>query len=241
MMTPLEERIGYQFKDPRLLKQALSHPSVAYESRKKVPDYQRLEFLGDTVVELVVSEALYRMFPANDEGLLTKLRTRAVQTGTMARIARQLDLGTHVMLGRGEEQNGGRDRDSTLADALESVVGAVYLDGGIAHAHPLVMRLWAGELDTLKRAPVELNPKGQLQELLQLGEGGETPSYRIVATEGPDHAKSFQAVVVWKGHELASGLGRSKKEAQTAAAQQTLLLPNLDKLIAEERRKATPL
>ena len=232
--------MGYRFKDRRLLQQALTHPSVAYEQKIRSSQYQRLEFLGDTVVELVISEALFRMF-TGDEGMLTKLRTRVVQTGTLARIAQKLALGAHLFLGRGEEQNGGRARESNLADALEAVVGAVYLDGGFPAAHALVMLLWAEELEALRLAPVELNPKGQLQEMLQSGEGGDTPTYRIVTAGGPDHAKSFQAVVVWKGHELATGSGRSKKEAEVAAAQQALLLPTLPKLLEQERAKSLSL
>lgn len=225
-MESLESRIAYQFKQPELLQEALTHPSLPYESKDPQKHNQRLEYLGDAVLQLVLSESLFHQFPEDDEGLLTKLRTRLVQTKTLAHIARHLHLGRDLRLGKGEESNGGRSRESTLADVMESIIGAVFLDGGMEAAKALVLHHWKSELAALQHSPVELNPKGQLQELLQ-GEGGLTPTYRIVAAEGPDHLKVFQAVVVWQGRDLAAGTGRSKKEAQIAAAQAALQLPEM--------------
>lgn len=231
-MDSLESRIAYQFKQPELLQEALTHPSLPYESKNPQRHNQRLEYLGDAVLQLVLSEAIYHQFPLDDEGLLTKLRTRLVQTRTLAHIARHLCLGRDLLLGKGEESNGGRARESTLADVMEAVIGAVYLDGGIEAVRPFVLQHWSHDLAALQHSPVELNPKGQLQELLQ-GEGGNTPTYRIIAAEGPDHQKVFEAVVVWQDRDLAAGTGRSKKEAQTAAAQAALALPELVALAAK--------
>jgi ribonuclease-3 len=244
----LEARLGYKFQQRALLREALTHPSIAHNKQRvkkgaqpdNEPDkdartgfhFQRLEHLGDAVVQLAVSEALFEQFPREAEGLLTKLRTRAVQTGTMARLARELELGKHLILGRGEDSSGGRDRDKILADALEAIIGAVHQDAGYEKSRPLVLRLWAAELAALLAAPVEQNPKGQLQELLQ-NHGGETPAYRIVATEGPSHARTFEVAVVWAGRELAHGSGRSKQEAEISAAQKALVHPTLNEWIAE--------
>ena len=225
-MDSLELRISYFFQHPELLQEALTHPSLPYESKNPQRHNQRMEYLGDAVLQLVLSEAIYHQFPCDDEGLLTKLRTRLVQTRTLAHIARHLGLGKDLLLGRGEESNGGRSRESTLADVMESIIGAVYLDGGIEAARPFVLKHWETDLAALLHSPVELNPKGQLQELLQ-GEGGFTPTYRIIAAEGPDHQKIFEAVVVWQGRDLAAGTGKSKKEAQTAAAENALKSPEL--------------
>jgi ribonuclease-3 len=244
----LEARLGYKFQRRSLLREALTHPSIAHNKqrvKKNAPPtvdgdkdaqtgfhFQRLEHLGDAVVQLAVSEVLFEQFPKESEGLLTKLRTRAVQTGTMARLARQLELGQHLILGRGEDSSGGRDRDKILADALEAIIGAVHQDSGFDQSRPLVLRLWAAEIAALREAPVEQNPKGQLQELLQ-NHGGETPTYRIVTTEGPSHARTFEVAVTWAGRELAHGSGRSKQEAEVAAAQKALQNPSLSEWIAE--------
>ena len=243
----LEARLGYTFRQQSLLKEALTHPSIAHNKQKKRDatestdgeavrsgfHFQRLEHLGDAVVQLAISETLFEQFPKDDEGLLTKLRTRAVQTGTMARLARQLELGPHLVLGRGEESSGGRDRDKILADALEAIIGAVHLDSNYDVSRQLVLRLWASELAALRAAPVEQNPKGQLQELLQ-NHGGETPSYRIISSDGPSHARTFLVQVAWNGTDLATGSGRSKQEAEIAAAQRALSLPDLQQIIAQK-------
>ena len=240
-MESLEARIGYEFKEQNLLTTALTHPSVSHERKTSGKDYQRLEFLGDAVVDLVISESLYLLFPEDDEGLLSKLWTRAVKTETMARIARNIGLGADLLLGRGEESIGGRQRDSTLADTLEAVIGAVHLDGGVAASHALVSKLWKEELAALKLAPVDVNPKGQLQEMLQIPPWGETPSYRIAGTAGPDHHRHFEAIVSWKGHDLAKGSGRSKQDAQVDAARQALNLTNLSSIIQAEKDRHSAL
>jgi ribonuclease-3 len=240
-MDPLEVRLGYEFKTRSLLLTALTLPSVAHERKISGTDYQRLEFLGDGVVDLVISERLFHLFPEEDEGMLSKLWTRAVKTETMAQIARQLGLGDDLVLSRGDEAAGGRNRDSTLADALEALIGAVHVDGGIGASQPLIERLWHEELTNLRIAPEEQNPKGELQEMLQVPPWGETPTYRITSSNGPDHLRNFEAVVVWKGRELGSGFGRSKQEAQIAAARKALSLPGLPAILAAERSRLSSL
>jgi ribonuclease III len=238
-MDSLEARIGYQFKKRSLLTLALTHPSASHEQKSSGKDYQRLEFLGDAVVDHVIAETLFHMFPEEDEGFLSKLWSRAGRESTMAKIARELDLGAEIVLGRSEQKRG-QDRDSTLADTLEAMIGAVHLDGGYAASQKLIQRLWKGELASLRLSPVDMNPKGQLQEMLQVPPWGETPTYRVTSSEGPDHLKSYEAVVVWKGRELASGSGRSKQDAQISAARQALLLPSLPLIIETERQKQPP-
>ena len=236
-MDSLEARIGYTFKNVRLLHSALTHPGLGVRQREIGRTYQRLEFLGDAVVDLVISEELYHIFPEADEGLLSKLWTRAVQSSTMARIAQQWQFDRHLQLSGADERKGHRKREGTLADTLEAVIGAVHLDGGFPAAQQVILRLWLDELQALKRSPVELNPKGQLQELLQGGLKSETPLYRIVGENGPDHERRFEAVVCWKGRDLAAGRGFSKQQAEIAAAQAALNLPQLAFIIAEERAK----
>ena len=237
-MDTLEARLGYEFKTRSLLLTALTLPSVANERKISGKAYQRLEFLGDGVVDLVISELLYHLFPDDDEGVLSKMWTRVVKTETMAQIARRVGLGADLELSRGDEASGGRDRDSTLADALEAVIGAVHVDGGLEASRPLVERLWKDELASLLISPDEQNPKGQLQEMLQMPPWGETPTYRITSAAGPDHLPSFEAVVVWKGQDLASGTGRGKQEAQVAAARQALIRPDLKDIIRAAKRKS---
>lgn len=219
-MQPLESRIQYKFRNSLLLAEALTHPSLAYESHKAF-DNQRLEFLGDAVLQLAVTEKLYRLFPEFTEGRLTKLRARVVSRRALARLASSIDLGDYVMLGKGEEQSGGRRRPSTLADAFEALIGAVYLDAGMKPARELVLRLLDGDIDGMVESPDERNPKGELQEVLQ-SIHPHAPVYRIVSEAGPDHRRVFQAEVSWRKAVLATGKGKSKKEAEARAAAEAL-------------------
>ena len=166
-MQPLESRIQYKFRNSLLLAEALTHPSLAYESQKPHFDNQRMEFLGDAVLQLVVTEELFRMFPDLPEGQLTKLRSRVVSRRALARFAMGIHLGDYVLLGKGEESTGGRRRLSTLADAFESLIGAVYLDTGQGSVRELILRLFESEIGNMITSPEERNPKGELQEILQ--------------------------------------------------------------------------
>ncbi|MBL9133666.1 MAG: ribonuclease III [Verrucomicrobiaceae bacterium] len=229
-MEPLESILGHTFLQPRLLTEALTHGSVSYEAQRAGIDNQRLEFLGDAVLQLSLSHALFNRLGNADEGRLTKSRAHLVSTKSLARLARDIGLGPYLHMGRGEEASGGRDRDSTLADALEAVVGALYLDGGIDAASGFILRVFCAELDLLGDGLVESNPKGDLQERLQAVHS-EAPAYRIIAQTGPDHAKSFEAAVTWRGHELGRGAGKSKKEAEVQAASSALANPELDTIM----------
>src|SRR5438105_3089542 len=166
-MSPLEERIGYKFRNPLLLAEALTHPSVGHELQRQHFDNQRLEFLGDAILQLVVTEYLFRNFSAEAEGQLTKLRSRLVSRETLKTHAAALDLGRYLMMGRGEEASGGRERTSTLADAFEALIGAIYLDSDLETARKFVLAQARDEFADIAKEPTDINPKGELQELLQ--------------------------------------------------------------------------
>lgn len=220
-MQPLENRIHYKFRNSFLLAEALTHPSLAYESQKPHFDNQRLEYLGDAVLQLIVTEQLFKMFPDYPEGKMTKLRSRVVSRRALARFALAIHLGDYVMLGRGEEATGGRKRLSTLADAFEALIGAVYLDSGMEKARELVLRLFSAEINAMISSPEERNPKGELQEFLQAIQP-VAPVYRVISESGPDHRRVFQAEVSWLDRTLATGKGKSKKEAEARAAAEAL-------------------
>lgn len=220
-MQPLESRIHYKFRNSLLLAEALTHPSLAYESQKPHFDNQRMEFLGDAVLQLIVTEELFRQFPDFTEGKLTKLRSRVVSRRALARFAMVIHLGDYVLLGKGEEATGGRRRLSTLADAFESLIGAVYLDAGVGAAKELILRLFESEIGNMMTSPEERNPKGELQECLQAIHP-QAPVYQIIGESGPDHRRVFQSEVSWNGMVLATGKGKSKKEAEARAAAEAL-------------------
>ena len=220
-MDALAEKLGYQFQDQDLLVQSLTHPSIAAEQRDVVADNQRLEFLGDAVLQVILTEHLYLILPDEAEGRLTKTRASLVSRRALAECAERLGLGAYLRLGKGEEANGGRGRESNLADAFEALMGAVYLDGGITAASEVTMRVMEVDLQEALEGDDTSNPKGRLQEVLQALRR-ESPSYRILAEEGPDHLKQFKAEVIWCGKSLGEGHGSSKKNAETAAAQGAL-------------------
>lgn len=216
-MKQVEANLGYFFADGELLKFALTHPSLIAESKSHSVDNQRLEFLGDAVLQLSLTEALYRQFPEEGEGVLTKWRARLVSKPALATFGRALGLGPAMLMGKGEEANGGRDRASTLSDCVEAVLGAVYLDGGYEAAKLVVLRMTGEALQTVVKSPQAGNPKGELQERLQ-ALAPESPLYEILSAKGPDHEKLFVSSVTWRGSELGRGRGASKKSAETAAA-----------------------
>jgi ribonuclease-3 len=216
-MNPLEERIGYKFRNSLLLAEALTHSSISLERKNYPFDNQRLEFLGDAVLQLVVTEHLYLLFPDFSEGRLTKLRTRIVSRAGLKSHASAIGIGGHLMMGRGEDASGGRTRASTLSDAFESLVGAMYLDGGYEEARDFILRETEGAFALLTAEPEEINPKGKLQELLQ-AVAPSAPVYEVIAQTGPEHQKNFECRVMWESIELARGAGRSKKQAEVEAA-----------------------
>jgi ribonuclease-3 len=217
----LQKRLAYNFRDENLLRLALTHPSVAHESGVASAHNQRLEFLGDAVLQLVLTRELYEKFPMLGEGPLTKSRARLVNRRALAERARPLDLGAHLILSRGEEMTGGRERASALADALEALLGAIFLDGGFEAAREFILHEFRPGLDGLGELPDIDNPKGELQELLQ-ARSEQAPEYQIVSASGADHDRDFEYAVLHEGVELARGRGKSKKTAESAAAKAAL-------------------
>jgi ribonuclease-3 len=220
-LNALQAEIQYQFRDAGLLRLALTHPSVAHERGRMVPHNQRLEFLGDAVLGLVLTGEMYERFPDVSEGPLTKARAQLINRRTLAEQARQIGLQNHLILSRGEEANLGRSRTSALADAFEAVVGAVFLDGGFDQARGFVLRCFHRAFGEMKDIPTLDNPKGELQELLQ-AKSAEAPHYEMVRASGPDHDREFECVVTHGGVELGRGRGKSKKEAESEAAMAAL-------------------
>lgn len=222
-VIPLEQRVGYEFQNASLLSEALTHPSLGHETQQRHFDNQRLEFLGDAVLQLVISEHLFHGFATAPEGQLTKLRSRLVSREALKTYAVRLDLGQYLRMGRGEEASGGRTRASTLADAFEALIGAVYLDGGLDAARKFILTQAGHDLAQITEEPVDINPKGELQELLQ-SISPESPSYEVLSQTGPEHDKTFVVQAVWEGVVLGQGHGRSKKQAETAAAEEAMQL-----------------
>lgn len=218
----LQSTISYDFKNQELLIEALTHPSLAHEQGNGARQHnQRLEFLGDAVLQLILTDRLYQMHPDLPEGQLTQLRAHLANRHSLHRRAKVIELGKHLLLGKGEEASGGRDRLSNLADAYEALIGAVYLDGGVRAAKKFLLKQFAEEFKNLKQASPRQNPKGRLQELLQ-ARSTANPFYRLIHESGPDHSKMFEAVVEWEGKIIGRGNGSSKKQAEVAAADDAL-------------------
>jgi ribonuclease-3 len=224
--TDLERRLGVKFKKRALLQQALVHSSYVNENPQIAPESnERLEFLGDAVLGLVVADDLFAAYPDQDEGQLTELRTHLVRRDTLAKAARRLKLGEEMLLGRGEEGGGGRARPTNLSHAYESVVGAIFLDGGLSAARKFVRSSLGPELQAMRERAFPVDPKSRLQELSQ-SRFQMPPHYRLVQAEGPDHARSFTIEVLVNGKVSGTGSGRSKQDAEKEAAQEALV--NLD-------------
>jgi len=222
-MPPLSEfqhRIAYTFKNPGLLTQALTHKSYANEN--KVPDHnERMEFLGDAVLTLVVSEYLMKSCPDSAEGDLSRLRAAVVSEPALAIVARTIGLGNSILLGRGEEQTGGRDKDSLLANCLEALIASIYLDTGKDASEAFILRFFEETIRKTCSSRSTLDYKTELQELCQ-ERLKQLPEYRVASETGPDHQKQFE-VEVWSNGKLSGrGIGRSKKEAEQKAAKEAL-------------------
>ncbi len=218
-MTALEEKLGYEFQDRRLLENALTHSSCANESRGRLSSNERLEFLGDSILGMVVAEHLYRNHPDLPEGDLTRTRAALVCEESLGEVAKELSLGEYLHLGKGEEAGGGRRRPSIQADAVEAVLAAVYLDGGIGSARKIIQRyILCREIEGLTRPR---DYKTALQELVQR-ESGQVLKYRLTGSEGPDHDKRFFVEVDLNGTPIGSGKGHSKKEAEQMAAKSAI-------------------
>jgi ribonuclease III len=228
-LNTLQERLGYTFTNADLLQLALTHPSVVHESPGKAMHNQRLEFLGDSVLSLVLTQELYGKFQNVGEGPLTKARAEMVNRRTLADQARHLGLGEYLLLSHGEETTGGRSRQSSLADVFEALLGAIFLDGGFESAREFILRSFRDAFGELINIPSLHNPKGELQEILQ-EESPEPPRYELASMTGPDHDRIFECAVFHGGVELGRGKGKSKKAAQSEAALAAL------QTIAQRRR-----
>jgi len=219
----VEKRLGYTFKDIRLLEKALTHSSYAYEKQSAgVEDNELLEFLGDSVVGLIIAEYFYSSLSGKTEGELSKLKSSAVSTLALAELAKKARLDKGIFLGKGEEKSGGKKKITILAGAFEALVGAVYLDGGLQAAKTLLIRLLESSLMSVPKEPfVVNNHKSALQEMFQK-EGLPPPVYRTVTEKGPDHEKTFIVEVCLENHPLVKAKGRSKKSAEQHAAEKAL-------------------
>lgn len=217
----LQERIGWSFASVELLELAMTHKSWSNEHAEDVGNNERLEFLGDAVLDLAIGTLLFAHPEALPEGELTRVRAELVNERGLAALARELDLGSSLRLGRGERGSGGADKDSLLANALEAVFGALFLDAGYEVAAEAVARLFSQRLIEALRDRQGGDYKSRLQESLQ-GRYGATPRYRELSAEGPAHERVYTAVVEFQGRELAQGRGRTKKEAEQAAARKAL-------------------
>lgn len=215
-MKTLETKLGYQFQNPKLLDHALTHSSYANEHHLgSISSNERLEFLGDSVLGMIVADHLYRTFPDLPEGDLTRIRANLVCEGSLVLVAKEWDLGRYLKLGKGENACGGRSRPSILADAVEAVLAAVFLDGGLAHDRDIIQRFLLDRMEQVNRA--SRDHKTYLQELVQR-KSGQVLSYELIGESGPDHNKTFQMQVLLNGQPIGQGTGHSKKEAEQTAA-----------------------
>ncbi len=242
MLELLETSLHYQFKDREILRLALSHKSHANEGRKKGVSKEefvrlhneRLEFLGDSVLGLVISDFLCEKFPLADEGKLSKMRSALVKEDTLAQVARSIKLGDHLFLGKGEQNTQGRDKDSILSSCYEAVLGAVYLDGGLPAVFETARAHFQSYLDDSSLLSLQQDTKTLLQELCQ-ARFRRSPQYRVVNEEGPDHEKMFEVMVTIDEHKRF-GKGRNKKDAEQAAAR--FLLEGLQAPAAQKAENA---
>ena len=217
MLTKLEQGLGYTFRNKALLENALTHISYANENRERhLPDNERLEFLGDSILGFVVAEYLYRNFPDKPEGELTRIRADLVCERNLAEAAATIELGSYLLLGHGEEQGGGRKRDSIVSDAMESVIAASFMDGGFAAAKEIIDRLILSNIP--KGRPRNFDYKTAFQELVQRKKDQQI-HYELTGESGPDHDKHFEVEVLLNGKAVGHGVGSSKKRAEQAAAE----------------------
>ncbi|THB74441.1 MAG: ribonuclease III [Desulfobulbaceae bacterium] len=223
ILTELEQKIAYRFTDLRLLQKALIHSSYAFEQGQTGKDNEILEFVGDAVLDLVIGHTLCKRYPEMREGQLTRLRASLVNEAHLAGMARKIDLGSYLSLGKGEETSNGRNKPSILSCAFEAVIGAVFEDSGYQVASDLIQRLFDEEIETRKAHLVLTDAKSRLQEKLQ-EEFNEAPVYRLDSEDGPSHQKHFSVSVMFRGQVLGTGQAGSKKEAEQRAAAAALAI-----------------
>lgn len=222
LLTEFQDKIQHRFANVELLRVALTHRSFARSGEKDwLPSNERLEFLGDSVLGMVVSEFLYNKFPAKSEGGLTKLKSLLVNEAALFRVSEALELGRYILLSQEEERAGGRNRVSINADTLEAVLGALYLDGGLGAVRPMIGRYVISQMEKIEADDSFRNYKGELLELMQ-GRGEGMPRYEVIEERGPDHEKTFTVVVYTNGRKIGTGQGPSKKDAEQEAAAEAL-------------------
>lgn len=217
----IQERLGYVFNDPLILVDGLTHSSYANEHADLGTNNERLEFLGDAVLDLVISKELYGQFSKESEGVLSKMRAAAVKESSLAELSRRLNLGEFLLLGKGEDSSGGRDKDSLLADSYEALVGAIFLDGGFDAVSVVIEAHFNPIMESIRASGLERDYKTRLQEWTQSEMRG-TPTYRMVGESGPDHKKMFQVQLLIGDQEYSQGEGKSKKEAEQDAARMAI-------------------
>jgi len=217
-LEELEETLNYNFKNKKLLIEALTHKSY-----KQPYDNERLEFLGDAVLDLIVGEYLYLKFPKSDEGKLSKIRASLVNETGFCKLANYINLGNYILLSNAEENNGGREKSSLLSNAFEAIMGAVYLEGGLKIVNDIAIDLILKNHEEISLDSLFKDYKTTLQELTQ-ARFGITPEYKVIASRGPDHKKEFEIVVVIQGREYAKAMGKSKKIAQQESAKTTITI-----------------
>ncbi len=218
--SAIEALLNYHFKDPSLLYLAFVHRSYINEHRQIVEHNERLEFLGDAILGLIIAEHLYRILPDTPEGELSSLRSRLVEAGSCVAYVQKLGIEKFLLLGRGEKLNDGRGRDTILADLFEAIIGAIYLDGGLEAAKQFIFNQLAAEIEAIIKMPTK-NWKALLQDYCQK-KYQQHPSYKVISEEGPDHSKTFTITVLIGEQQLGTGTGNCKKDAQQAAAADAL-------------------
>ncbi len=224
LLATLEKRIGYRFRDAGRLQEALTHKSFANEQPgRALAHNERLEFLGDAVLDLVISQRIFETFPALPEGELTRIRAEVVREEGLAAIGRDLQMGECLWLGKGEEKSGGRQKDSLIADAVEAVLGAIFCDGGLPAVAPVIEKHFGDMIEHSARRLVSVDHKTRLQELLQ-ARYGRTPVYSLVLAEGPDHQRVYTVEVHFEEKAIGCGRGRTKKAAEQEAARKALVI-----------------
>ncbi len=221
-LEELEGCLDYHFKNPALLQQAITHKSYLNEAREKTQkDNERLEFLGDAVLDLVISQDLVLNYPDTPEGELSKMKARIVSEPALAKVAGRLEIGRFLLLGRGEEMTQGRAKPSLLANALEAILAAIYLDGGLESAGQVIQKIFRDDIEALLKTEAFTDYKTELQELCQR-DYEILPTYTVLSESGPDHQKTFEVQISIKGNVYGRGTGRSKKEAEQQAAREAL-------------------
>jgi ribonuclease-3 len=220
-LNKFQSLIKLKFKDKSLLNRALTHRSFTNESGLQIQDNEKLEYLGDSVLALVVNEYLFKRFGEYLEGDLAKIKSAVVSEVTLAKVAEELNLGSFLMIGKGEEQSGGRERPSILANTLEAVIGAVYLDAGLRETKKFVLNILKRDIERIDNMSYSRDPKTTLQEYVQK-KYKERPQYEVIKEVGPDHQKEFSIKLSIHGNDISIGKGTSKRKAEMDAAQQAL-------------------